>query len=192
MRYQISGKQIDIGEALSTHVETELGQTLEKYAGRPTEATVVFSKSGHEHVCETVVHLSTGLTAQAKGAAPDIYAAFEACCEKMDKQLRRYKRRLKDHHKVRPGPVELSAAGSYILAPTEDEGEGEGDTDWTPIIVAETESTIPSLSVGEAVMQMELAHSPVLVFRNEKHSGINVVYRRDDGNIGWIDPRTTN
>ena len=186
MRYQISGKQIDIGEALQVHVQNELGATLEKYAGRPTEAVVTFSKSGHEHVCETVVHLSTGLTVQAKGHAPEIYPAFEACCEKMDKQLRRYKRRLKDHHKARPEPVELLAGSSYILAPTDDEDEGSD----APVIVAESESGIPSLSVGEAVMQMELAHAPVLVFRNEKSSGINVVYRREDGHIGWIDPRT--
>ncbi|MDG1117910.1 MAG: ribosome-associated translation inhibitor RaiA [Flavimaricola sp.] len=188
MRYQISGKQIDIGEALQTHVKTELGETVDKYAGRPTEAYVVFSRSGHEYVCETVVHLSTGLTAQATGRANEIYAAFDAGCEKMGKQLRRYKRRLKDHHKARPDPVELSDAGSYILAATQDEDESGAAPD-SPIIVAELQAKIPSLSVGEAVMQMELAHAPVLVFRNEKSSEINVVYRREDGNIGWIDPR---
>lgn len=188
MRYQISGKQIDIGEALQTHVKTQLGASVAKYAGRPTEAYVVFSRSGHEYVCETVVHLSTGLTAQATGHANEIYAAFDSCCEKMDKQLRRYKRRLKDHHRQRVDPVELSSAGSYILAPTEESDEAAAEPDH-PVIVAEMETKIPSLSVGEAVMQMELAHASVLVFRNEKHSGINVVYRRDDGNIGWIDPR---
>ncbi|SHJ00565.1 ribosome hibernation-promoting factor, HPF/YfiA family [Wenxinia saemankumensis] len=191
MRFHVSGKQIDIGEALQTHVQTELGSTLDKYAGRPTEAQVVFSKSGHEFVCETVVHLSTGLTAQARATATEIYAAFDGCCEKMDKQLRRYKRRLKDHHKDRTQPVEVSAAGSYILAPTGDDGDDTdgAETDWSPMIVAEMETNIPSISVGEAVMQMELAHAPMLVFRNEKHNGVNVVYRRDDGNIGWIDPR---
>ncbi|MEJ6396531.1 ribosome hibernation-promoting factor, HPF/YfiA family [Yoonia sp. 208BN28-4] len=188
MRYQISGKQIDIGEALQTHVREELGETVNKYSGRPTEAYVVFSKSGHEFVCEAVVHLSTGLTAQAKAHATEIYAAFDGCCEKMDKQLRRYKRRLKDHHKERSQPVELSDAGSYILAPSDESGEAEQDT-VNAMIIAETESKIPSLSVGEAVMQMELADAPVLVFTNEKSSSINVVYRREDGNIGWIDPR---
>jgi len=188
MRYQISGKQIDIGDALQTHVKTQLGASVAKYAGRPTDALVVFSRSGHEHVCETVVHLSTGLTAQATGHANEIYAAFDSSCEKMDKQLRRYKRRLKDHHRDRVDPVELSDAGSYILAPTEETDEAAQEPDH-PVIVAEMEAKIPSLSVGEAVMQMELAHAAVLVFRNEKHSGINVVYRRDDGNIGWIDPR---
>lgn len=188
MRYQISGKQIDIGNALQTHVQTETGEMLEKYAGRPTEAVVVFSKSGHEYVCEAVVHLSTGLTAQAKGHDPEIYAAFDQSLEKMDKQLRRYKRRLKDHHKERVLPVELSDAGSYILAPTDESGEAEQDT-VSAMIIAETEMKIPLLSAGEAVMQMELANAPVLVFRNEKHNGINVVYRRDDGNISWVDPK---
>ena len=190
MRYQISGKQIDIGAALQTHVETELGTTVGKYAGRPTDAMVVFSKSGHEYVCEAVVHLSTGLTAQAKGSATEIYAAFDSAAEKMDKQLRRYKRRLKDHHKERVQPVETLGAASYILAPREEEDDlPEGDVD--PMIIAEMETPISSLSVGEAVMQMELAHAPLLVFRNEGHGGVNVVYRREDGNIGWIDPRNT-
>lgn len=191
MRYQISGKQIDIGEALQTHVKTELGETVEKYAGRPTDATVIFSKSGHEYVCETVVHLSTGLTTQARGTATEIYGAFDACRDKMDKQLRRYKRRLKDHHRERQDPVALSNAGSYILAATETSEDNEPQGDVASMIIAEMETKIPSLSVGEAVMQMELADSPVLVFRNEGHEGINVVYRREDGNIGWIDPGNT-
>jgi ribosomal subunit interface protein len=188
MRYQISGKQIDIGTALQQHVQDELGGIMGKYAGRPTDAQIIFSKSAHEFVCETTVHLSTGLTAQAKGRANEIYAAFENCSEKMEKQLRRYKRRLKDHHKEREVPVELSGASSYILAADNASEESEPDT-LQPMIVAEMESKIPSLSVGEAVMQMEIAGAPVLVFRNEGKDGINVVYRRDDGNIGWIDPQ---
>ncbi|SFL06673.1 ribosome hibernation-promoting factor, HPF/YfiA family [Shimia haliotis] len=189
MRYQITGKQIDVGEALQTHVKTELSGILEKYAGRPTDANIVFSKSAHEYVCEATVHLSTGLTAQAKSHAVDIYAAFDGCGEKMDKQLRRYKRRLKDHHKERQDPVELFGASSYILAPEAEEHEAEPET-LQPVIVAEMETKIPSLSVGEAVMQMELAGAPVLVFKNESKGGLNVVYRREDGNIGWVDPQT--
>ena len=187
MRYQITGKQIDIGAALQTHVESELGAIVDKYAERPTDANIVFSKSAHEYVCEATVHLSTGLTAQAKAHATEIYAAFDSCGEKMEKQLRRYKRRLKDHHKDRSEPVELFGASSYILASEDVSEDGEPDT-LQPIIVAEMETKIPSLSVGEAVMQMELAGAPVLVFRNEGKDGLNVVYRRDDGNIGWIDP----
>ncbi|WP_300032896.1 ribosome-associated translation inhibitor RaiA [uncultured Roseobacter sp.] len=188
MRYQISGKQIDIGEALQTHVKEELGVSVKKYAERPTEAVVVFSRSAHEYVCEATVHLSTGLTAQAKAHQTEIYAAFDACCEKMEKQLRRYKRRLKDHHKDRSEPVEIYGGSSYILASETDSEENEPET-LQPMIVAEMETKIPSLSVGEAVMQMEIAGAPVLVFRNESKKGLNVVYRREDGNIGWIDPQ---
>lgn len=187
MRYQVTGKQIDIGEALQTHVRSELGGVVTKYAERPTDANIVFSRNAHEYVCEAIVHLSTGLTAQAKAHDTEIYAAFDSCNEKMEKQLRRYKRRLKDHHRDRSQPVELSGASSYILAGSDDDSEAEPDS-LQPIIVAEMETQIPSLSVGEAVMQMELAGAPVLIFQREGHSRVNVVYRREDGNIGWIDP----
>jgi len=187
MRYQISGKQIDIGDALQTHVKEELGEAVKKYAERPTDAQIIFSKSGHEFVCEATVHLSTGLTASAKASHNEIYGAFDACNEKMEKQLRRYKRRLKDHHKDRAEPVELYGASSYILASESDSDAQEPET-LQPMIVAEMQTKIANLSVGEAVMQMELAGAPVLVFRKEGEDRINVVYRRDDGNIGWIDP----
>ena len=187
MRYQVSGKQIDIGAALQEHVESELSSVVQKYAERPTDAQIVFSRSGHEYVCETTVHLSTGLNAQAKAHNTEIYAAFDACCEKMEKQLRRYKRRLKNHHQDRSEPVELFGASSYILASEDQADDAEPET-FQPMIVAEMETRIPRLSVGEAVMQMELAGAPVLVFRNEGKDALNVVYRRDDGNIGWIDP----
>ncbi|THD85390.1 ribosome-associated translation inhibitor RaiA [Aliigemmobacter aestuarii] len=190
MRYQISGKQIDIGEALQTHVKAELGEVVEKYAQRPTEAIIVFSKSAHEFICEATIHLSTGLNVAAKGHANEIYAAFESCREKMDKQLRRYKRRLRDHHRDRTAPVEFDAGSSYILAPTEEPEDADAAT-LQPIVIAEMETKIPSITVGEAVMQLELGGQRMLVFRNEGHGGVNVVYRRDDGNIGWIDPRNS-
>ncbi len=190
MRYQISGKQIDVGEALQSHVKTEVDETVAKYSQRPTDAMVIFSRDAHNLICDAVVHLSTGLTVQAKGQdADNIYAAFEKCRERMDKQLRRYKRRLKDHHQDRTEPVEYGGAASYVLDADEETWESQGDTGLQPIIVAEMETRVPTLSVGDAVMQMELAGAPLLVFRNEKHGGVNVVHRRDDGNVGWIDPR---
>jgi ribosomal subunit interface protein len=188
MRYQISGRQMDIGEALQTHVKAELGEVVEKYAQRPTEAVIVFSRQAHEFVCETVIHLSTGLNAQAKGHATEIYAAFESCREKMDKQLRRYKRRLRSHHRDRTAPVEFGDSSAYILAASEEPEDDESAT-LQPVIIAEMESKIPFVTVGEAVMQLELTGHKFLVFRNEGHGGVNVVYRRDDGNVGWIDPR---
>jgi len=188
MKYQISGKQIDVGDALRAHVEEELGSVVSKYAERPTDANIFFAKNGGEFTCETVVHLSTGLTAQARGKAHEIYAAFEQCTDKMETQLRRYKRRLKDHYRDRPNPVEVFGGASYILAAGSDSEESEPET-LQPMIIAEMETSIATLSVGEAVMQMELAEAPVLVFRDEKTKGVNVVYRREDGNIGWIDPK---
>ena len=189
MRYQISGKQIDIGNALQTYVQDELNGIVQKYAERPTDANIVFSKSGSEFVCEATVHLSTGLTASAKGHAHEIHAAFDKTADKMEKQLRRYKRRLKDHHQERSEPVEYFGASSYILASDQESEDSEPET-LQPMIVAEMETRVQSLSVGEAVMQMELAGAPVLVFRNEGNNGLNVVYRREDGNVGWIDPQT--
>ncbi len=188
MRYQISGKQIDIGEALTGHVQEAIDELTAKYVARPTDATVIFSRSAHEYVAEITVHLSSGLTAQARGLATEIYAAFDAGVEKMDKQLRRYKRRLKDHYRPRSQPVEVLAASQYIVAATEDSDE-EADAPSSPTIIAEMETQIATLSVGDAVMQMELANAPLLMFRNEKNGAINVVYQREDGNIGWIDPQ---
>lgn len=188
MRFTISGKQIDIGDALSSHVKDQLSETVGKYSQRPTDATVTVSRDAHQFLCDAVVHLSTGLNVTARGTATEVYAAFEACREKMDKQLRRYKRRLKDHHKDRVEPVEFGQAGLYVIAGEEDDWESQ-DGGLEPIIIAEMETRVPTLSVGDAVMQMELAGTPLLVFRNEKHGGVNVVHRREDGNVGWIDPR---
>tara|TARA_B100001093_G_scaffold92782_1_gene84890 strand:- start:669 stop:1235 length:567 start_codon:yes stop_codon:yes gene_type:complete len=188
MRYQISGQQINIGEALQEHVKSDLNAVSGKYALRPTDANVIFSRSAHEYVCEITIHLSTGLNASAKARQTEIYAAFDTCSAKLEKQLRRYKRRLKDHHRHRVQPVELSDASSYVLSSGDQKEDKDSDT-LQPIIIAEIESKIPFISVGEAVMQMELAGSNFLVFRNEGKQIINVVYRRDDGNIGWIEPQ---
>ena len=188
MRYQVSGKQIDIGTALQQHVKSEIDEVVSKYAERPTDAIVVFSKSGHEFVCEATVHLSTGLTAQARSHENEIYASFDNCAAKMEKQLRRYKRRLKDHHAARKTPVELSSASSYILV-SEHENEESEPENLQPIIIAEVETTIPKLSVGEAVMQMEISGKNFFVFKNDTNKLVSIVYNRDDGNIGWIEPK---
>ena len=186
MRIQINGKHIDVGEALSTHVETRLKDAIGKYSEQPIEATVTFSKDQHEFACDVSAHLSTGLHAQAKGRAGDVYDAFEGAVTHLETQLRRYKRRLKDHHKDRKDPIEVFGASSYVLASSKAEEEPET---LEPIIIAEMETKVQTLSVGEAVMQMELSGEDMLVFRNVSHGGVNVVHTRGDGNIGWIDPR---
>lgn len=191
MRIQVSGKQIDIGEALRTHVVERLTDAVGKYFDRPVEAVVIFSRDRHEYVSDSSVHLPTGITVQAKARADEIYASFEGSVDRMEKQLRRYKRRLKDHHRSRQAPIEATGAPSYILAGGGPDDEAAEPESLQPVIVAEMETKVPYLSVGEAVMQMELNGAPLLVFRNEAHGGVNVVYMRDDGNIGWIDPRNT-
>ena len=189
MRIQVSGKHIDVGDAMRSHVSDRIAEVAGKYAGRATEANVTFSKDAHEFKCDATVHLSTGLTTQATARAHEIYAAFDSTADKMEKQLRRYKRRLKDHHKDRQDPIEMIGAPSYVLANPDHTEDDEPDS-LQPVIIAETRTPVLTLSVGEAVMQLELSGSKFLVFRNTSHGGVNVVYTRDDGNIGWIDPRT--
>ncbi len=188
MRIQINGKHIDVGDALRTHVDTRLDDVVGKYSEHPVDAVVTFSKDRHEFVCDVSAHLSTGMTAQAKAHANDVYDSFESATDRLETQLRRYKRRLKNHHKDRIDPIEMIGASSYVLASSSDVEEEEPET-LQPIIVAEMETTIPTLSVGEAVMQMEIAGQELLVFRNPTHGGVNVIHKRADGNIGWIDPR---
>lgn len=190
MQITVSGKQIDVGEALRVHVEDNLGAAVAKYFDRPVDAHVVFSRSGHEFTCDSSVHLPTGLTAQAHAASNDIYVAFDQAADRLEKQLRRHKRRLKDHHKNRTQPVEMMQATSYVLRGYDESEEAEaasGDGE-QPAIVAEMTMPIKTLTVGEAVMQMELAQDRFLVFRNDASGRINLVYQRDDGNVGWIDP----
>lgn len=186
MKIQINGKQIDVGAALTEHVENHLKASVGKYSEQPIDANVTFSKDGHEFVCDISVHLSTGLNAQAKGRAGDVYDSFEGAANRLETQLRRYKRRLKGHHKDRKDPIEAMGVPSYVIASGSD--AEEPDT-LQPVIVAEMETKVQTLSVGEAVMQMELSGANVLVFRNTTHGGVNVVHSRSDGNVGWIDPR---
>ncbi|MEO1494664.1 MAG: ribosome-associated translation inhibitor RaiA [Pseudomonadota bacterium] len=188
MHIQINGKQIDVGEALSQHVEDSLSAAIAKYFDRPVDATVTFSRDAHAFRCDAHVHLPTGLTAQSSARANDVYAAFDQGAERIEKQLRRYKRRLKDHHQTRAKPVDVFDAQAYVLEAVDVKEETEEPDSLQPVIVAEMTQSIQALSVGEAVMQMELADKPFLIFRNEANDGVNIVFRRDDGNIGWVDP----
>ncbi len=187
MQIRVNGKQMDVGEALATHVEDRLNDIIGKYAERPIEAQVTFSKDGHEFVCDAAVHLATGMHTQAKGRATEVYAAFDEALERMEKQLRRYKRRLKNHHNTRTDPMEAVMAPSYVISSGDSDAEEPEALE--PIIVAEMETKVMTMSVGEAVMHMELSGSDMVVFRNSQHGGVNVVHAREDGNVGWIDPR---
>ncbi|MGF1553251.1 MAG: ribosome hibernation-promoting factor, HPF/YfiA family [Paracoccaceae bacterium] len=195
MHVQVSGKQMDVGSALAGHVEERLVQAITKYFDRPVSAHVTFARDAKSFFkCEVAVQLSTGLHAQAHGEDSDAHAAFDRAAERVEKQVRRYKRRLKDHHQRPQEPIDVIPAQSYVVAAVdeaEEEADDAVDPDAPPAIIAETRMDIRSLSVGDAVMRMELEHAPFLLFRNEASGRLNLVFQRGDGNIGWVDPDPT-
>jgi ribosomal subunit interface protein len=199
MQLSVTGKQIEIGEALRRHVEASLGSILDKYFKTAIEAHIIFSKEAHLSRAEISIHIGRGIVVNARAAASEAYLAFYAAAERLAKQLRRYKRRLRDHHAKGREPAGAGErAMDYVLAPIGEEdaetaeAEGEqaeaGDVNGAPAVIAEMSTELPSLTVGEAAMRMDLAEAPVLLFRNRSHGELNLVYRRIDGNIGWIDP----
>jgi ribosomal subunit interface protein len=185
MDISIKGKHLDIGDALRGHVEDSLDASVRKYFDRALDGTVTFSKESHLFRVDISVHAGRGVVMQGRAGAEDPYAAFDAALDRIAKQLRRYHRRLVNHHKIRGAEDSLPAQYSVIAAEDEDSEVAE---DAPPAIVAEMPTEIATLTAGEAVMRMDLADQPVLMFRNRAHGGLNVVYRRADGNIGWIDP----
>jgi ribosomal subunit interface protein len=187
MQLSITGKQIDIGSALRTYVQDKVVQSVGKYFDRPVDGAVTFSRDGHEYRADCMVHLASGLHLQAQGRSTDIYASFDGAIERMEKRLRRYKSRIRDHHNGARSSFASSPAREHIIAPEADEAASEPAT-LNPVIVSENTTQLRTLTVGEAVMQLDLTETPALVFRNSAHGEINVVYRRPDGNIGWIDP----
>lgn len=187
MEIQISGKQIDVGDALRTHVSDRLETGIEKYFDQSVDGHVAFAREGGDFKCDTNIHLSSGISLQAGGQAGDIYGAFEIAAERLEKRLRRYKRRLKDHHNNNKDPMPAMAVPAFVIK--SDETETEEPSDLQPVIIAEDQEHIKILSVGEAVMQMDLIDAPVLLFRTETNGTVNVVYRRPDGNIGWVDTK---
>ena len=185
MQLTVTGKQIDTGVELRRHVETSLDAILGKYFKTAIEAHVVFSKEAHLSRTEVSIHIGRGIVVNAGASGTETYAAFDAAAERIAKQMRRYKRRLRDHHaKMRESFEAGESARDYVLAPLAEEDDGDGG----PAVVAEMSTDLPSLTVGEAVMRMDLADAAVLLFRNRSHGELNIVYRRLDGNIGWIDP----
>ncbi len=191
MQLTVKGKQIDVGDALRNHVEEHLSQAAEKYFNNPIEATVVFSKeAGHLYKADISLHVGKGILLQTQNTAEDPYPAFDVASERMAKRLRRYKERLKDHHK-RMEDAEQQEAVYYQLQAEEAESE-EPSGDDEPMIIAEMATTIQTMSPSEAMMRMNLADLPALMFKNASHGGLNMVYRRSDGHVGWVDPDGNN
>jgi len=185
MDISVKGKNIDVGDALRGHVEEHLGNAVAKYFARAIDATTVFTREGRTLRADISVHPGPrGLLVQGRADGDEAYAAFDGALERISKQLRRYKRRLSDHHKGHQENV--LAAMQYVIQP-EHEDE-EVDVDAQPVIIAEMPAHIATLSVSEAVMQMDLGDVPLVMFRNSTTQRFNVVYHRVDGNIGWIDP----
>ena len=190
MDIQVNGRQFDVGESLTAHVQSRVAERVQKHFEKAVEAAVTFSREGHSVRTDCSVHAGHAIVMQSHGTANDPYASFDKCLERIEKRLRRYKSRLVDQHRSAKEELEISLASSYVIASEDDESDKE-PAGLQPVIVAEAKTDIPTITVGGAVMRMEFAGSPVFVFRNSANGELNVVYRRDDGNIGWIDPKTT-
>lgn len=195
MQVQVTGKHVDVGEALRARVSAELSTSIGKYFDRGGGAEVVVSRERGAFKVDCAVLLASGQQLTTHGEGPDAHIAFDAALERMDKRIRRYKRRLKDRH-VQGKAAKAETASYFILQPPpvdEDDDLGEAqDLDFAePMIIAETETPIESMTVSMAVHELDLTESQTIVFRNAAHGGLSVVYRRPDGNIGWIDPQRT-
>lgn len=196
MQVQVTGKHMDVGEALRSRVADELKASIEKYFDRGGGgADVVVSREGSAFKVDCAVTLASGQQLTTHGVGGDAHMAFDAALEKMTKRIRRYKNRLRDHHPQALAKQAESAAYFVIAAPDDDDDDvpedTAGDGHAEPIIIAETERPIRTMTVSMAVMDMDLTEAQTIVFRNAAHGGLSVVYRRPDGNIGWIDPERT-
>lgn len=189
MQLSVKGKQLDVGEAWRRHVEENLPAVVAKYFDNAQDAQVVLSRQGSTFRVDITVHVGKRIIIQSHGATGDAYSAFDEAGDHLAKRLRRYKRRLRDHHHGRPDEIDSLPALQYVLAGEYGYAGSDSDEREEPIVIAEMETAIESLSVGEAVMRMDLANVPALMFRNRAHGGLNMVYHRGDGNIGWVDPR---
>jgi ribosomal subunit interface protein len=185
MSLRISGKHMEIGDAFRTRIEDRIGEAVDKYFDGGFTGHVTVEKAGSRFSADCLVHLDTGTVLQATGAAKEPQSAFDAAAERVEKRLRRYKRRLKSHH-IGNGEAAMDIA-YRVMEPL---GDSEDDVpdDYAPAIVAESSVSLRTMSVASAVIQLDMKDNPVFVFRNAGNDQVNIVYRRPDGNIGWIDP----
>ena len=187
MPFRVSGKNLDIGEALRERVSARVVEALSKYFNGGYSGHVTVEKEGFGFRTECAIHLDSGIVLHTEANAADAYASADQAAERIEKRLRRYKRRLKDHHLARGNGASAIDALSYVIeAPSHDDDEEV--TEFNPVIIAETTTALKQLSVSEAVMELDMTGAPVVVFRHASHGRVNLVYRRPDGNVGWIDP----
>ncbi len=199
MQIKIAGKNMQLGEALQERISAGLEAAVTKYFDRSGDAHVTVTKEGHLFEVDLNVHLPSGIILQAVNKGDEPYGALEGALGKIEKRVRRYKRRLKDHHRPGRQPFPSEPATAFVLQLSEEDDSGDDETDSSPpngadqapLTVAEGSASISTMTVSEAVMQLELGDSPALMFRNARHNGLNMVYRRLDGHIGWVDPGVT-
>ncbi len=184
MSVRVSGKHMEIGETFRNRIEDSIHGAVGKYFDGGFSSQVTVEKSGSRYTSDCKIHLDTGIVLQATGQAQEPQSAFEASAERIEKRLRRYKRRLKDHHTGNGG--DAFAEVSYKVMDAGD-GEEELPADYAPAIVAESSKQLRTMTVASAVMALDLTDDPVLIFKNAGTNSLSVVYRRNDGNIGWID-----
>lgn len=190
MQISVTGRQVQVSTQLKTHVTERLDAVVRKYFSDAIDAHIVFAPEGQDIRCDIQIHVGSGINCQATGIANDMDSSFELGIERAGKRLRRNKRRLRDHRRDKAVP-EVTPAVSYVLSGEDEQGDGDNSadaTDVSPLIVAEAASSIETLTVSHAVLRLDLGDLPVLMFRNRTHGRLNVVFRRSDGNIGWIDP----
>ncbi|MBZ0163193.1 MAG: ribosome-associated translation inhibitor RaiA [Notoacmeibacter sp.] len=185
MNLRISGKQMEIGDAFRTRIENRIGEAVDKYFDGGFSGRVTVEKTGSRFDADCTIHIDTGMVLQTAGQAQDPQGAFEAAADRLEKRLRRYKRRLKSHS--REGAGEDVDIAYRVMAPVADEDD-EVPEDYAPTIVAESSVSLARMSVASAVIELDTKDSPVFMFRNSSNDHVNIVYRRADGNIGWIDP----
>jgi ribosomal subunit interface protein len=194
MQLTVSGKQVDLSDALRVHVERHLDTITNKYFDHALEANVTFSKARSFFTCDINVHAGRGITVRGEGEAGDAHAAFDDAAEHIATRLRRYRRRVSEHARDAGSRAKPGAGRQFVLRAEdgpvqEPEVQALSEADaFHATIIAESEALIETLSVRDAVMRMDLAHQPVMMFLNVKTTRLNVVYRRTDGHIGWIDP----
>ena len=188
MELTVKGKNIDIGDALRSYCEDAVNKLVSKYFASAMTGQVTVHKQAHVFIVDISLHGGRNIMIHAEGEAAEPYAAVDSAGERLAKQLKRYKSRLRDHGKAAGGTESIRAKVTQFAPEAAGEDE-ELPVEAQPVIVAEMESPIDELSVSEAVMRMDLGNLPTLMFRNRSHGGLNMVYRRRDGHISWVDPR---
>jgi ribosomal subunit interface protein len=184
MSLRVSGKNMNIGEALRVHVTDRLTAAAGKFFDGHTSGHVTISPEGSGFRTDCTLHLTTGIVLQADGRAQEPYASFDQAADRLEKRLRRYKSRLKSHHDHQEAAKSEVAPYSVIEAP---DHEAEAPHDFSPVVIAESTTKLRSMPVSAAVVDLDLTGAPVVVFRHATTGRVNVVYRRSDNNIGWID-----